>query len=188
HHRARRPATLPRACTAGAPSTPTATVSGAHSPGDALGLRRCTLRGCARRPLSRRRHLPRGACTSPSRCAPRGANTRCGTSGTSQTAMTPAPTALSRVHRELRVQSPDLRRAPLSWSGGRRRSYDRLIFLADRNRFFRFAQQCQCPSSEMVRAECVLESRVGGAGVNEIGPAELADVAQTLKNLGVNEL
>ena len=40
----------------------------------------------------------------------------------------------------------------------------------------------------MVRAECVLESRVGGAGVNEIGPAELADVAQTLKNLGVNEL
>ncbi len=40
----------------------------------------------------------------------------------------------------------------------------------------------------MMGAERVLEARVSGAGINEVGPAELPDVAQPLKNFGVDEL
>jgi hypothetical protein len=40
----------------------------------------------------------------------------------------------------------------------------------------------------MVGAERVLESRVGGAGIDEVGPSELADVPESLKDFGVDEV
>jgi hypothetical protein len=40
----------------------------------------------------------------------------------------------------------------------------------------------------MMRAERVLEAGVSRAGINQICPAKLPDVTQTLKNLGVDEL
>jgi hypothetical protein len=40
----------------------------------------------------------------------------------------------------------------------------------------------------MVRAQRVLEPRVGGAGIDQVRPAKLADVAKALKYFGVDEL
>jgi len=49
------------------------------------------------------------------------------------------------------------------------------------------AQHRESSTREVVRAERVLEARVRRAGVDEVRPAELADVAQPLKDVGVNE-
>jgi hypothetical protein len=67
----------------------------------------------------------------------------------------------------------------------RGRSDDRLLVLVDR--MLGFAQQCQRPAREVVRPKGVLESGVGGAGINEVRPAELADVPEALKDIGVEK-
>jgi len=39
----------------------------------------------------------------------------------------------------------------------------------------------------VICAECVFEARVAGAGVDEVGEAELSDVSQTLERAGVDQ-
>jgi len=68
-----------------------------------------------------------------------------------------------------------------------RRPDDRLLLLADRDRMLGLAKQCQRASREMMRAESVLKARMRCAGINEVGPAKLANVTQTLKDFGIDE-
>jgi hypothetical protein len=48
-------------------------------------------------------------------------------------------------------------------------------------------EEAEGASREVVCAECVLEARVAGAGVDEVGEAELPDVSQTLERAGVDQ-
>ena len=66
-------------------------------------------------------------------------------------------------------------------------SNDRLLVFADRDQVLGFAKERQRAPREVVRAERVLESRMGGAGIDEISPTELPHVAQPLKDLGVDQ-
>src|SRR2546423_2688649 len=70
----------------------------------------------------------------------------------------------------------------------RRRSHDRLLVFADRDGVFRLAQEREGATRQMMCAERVLESRMGRAGVDEIGPAQLSNVTQALKDFGIDEL
>jgi len=65
---------------------------------------------------------------------------------------------------------------------------DRLLFLADRDRMLGLAKERQRASREVMGAEGVLETRMRCARINQVGPAKLADVAQTLKDFGIDEL
>jgi len=67
------------------------------------------------------------------------------------------------------------------------RSHDVLLFLADGDRILGFAKERESPAGEVVRPQRVLESGMRCAGVNEIRPAQLANVAQALKDFGVDE-
>lgn len=69
----------------------------------------------------------------------------------------------------------------------RRRPDYRLVDFSDRRRVFGFAKERQRATREVVGAECVLESRVGRAGVDEVSPTELANVSEPLKDFGVDE-
>src|SRR5258705_3267745 len=66
-------------------------------------------------------------------------------------------------------------------------SNHRLLGLTDRRRILRFAKERQRAAREVVRAECVLEARVGGTGIHEVGPAKLPNVSESLKDFGINE-
>ena len=70
----------------------------------------------------------------------------------------------------------------------RRRPDYRLVDFSDRRRVFGFAKERQGASREVVGSERVLESRVGGAGVDEVSPSQLADVPEPLKDFGVEEI
>jgi hypothetical protein len=65
---------------------------------------------------------------------------------------------------------------------------DGLLILADRDGRFGLAKERQRAPGEMVRAEGVLEPRVRRTRINEIRPAKLPNVAQALKDFGVDEL
>jgi hypothetical protein len=50
-----------------------------------------------------------------------------------------------------------------------------------------FFQEGERAPGKMVGAECVLEAGVGGPGVDEVGEAELPDVAQALHGIRVEQ-
>jgi hypothetical protein len=50
------------------------------------------------------------------------------------------------------------------------------------------AKEGQRAAREMVSAQGVLETRMGCAGIDQVGPAKLADVPQALKDLCIDEL
>src|SRR5436190_1080867 len=119
-------------------------------------------------------HLRRGACTSPSRCEPRDASRRSGTSDTWRTAETREPSALSPERRAICVRRADRHAAAdestLVWSARSRPAKHR-----------------ERPAGEMISAERVMEARMRRAGIGEAGPAELADVAQPLQDGRIDE-
>ncbi len=49
------------------------------------------------------------------------------------------------------------------------------------------AKERQRAPREMMGAEGVLETRMRCAGINQVGPPELSDVTQALKDFGVDE-
>ena len=63
----------------------------------------------------------------------------------------------------------------------------RLLVLTDRGGIFRFAKERQSASGKMMRSQSVLEPGMRRAGVDEISPTELADVSQSLEDLGVDK-
>jgi hypothetical protein len=68
----------------------------------------------------------------------------------------------------------------------RGRANDRLLLFADRRCVFGFAKEGERAPREVVRAKRVLEARVRGAGIDQIGPPELAYVPQSLKDFRVD--
>jgi hypothetical protein len=69
----------------------------------------------------------------------------------------------------------------------RRRPDDRLLAVGDRDRLLGFAKERECAPGKVVSAERVLEPRMGSAGIDEIRPTELADIAQALEDFGIDE-
>src|SRR6476661_7445968 len=63
----------------------------------------------------------------------------------------------------------------------------RLLVLTDRCCVFRFAKERQSAPGKVMRSQSVLEPGVRRAGVDEICPSELADVSQSLEDLGVDK-
>src|SRR4029077_405713 len=68
------------------------------------------------------------------------------------------------------------------------RSGIRLGGFTGRGRVFRFAKERQSATREVMSAKRVLESRMRGARVDEVGPTQLAYISEALKDFGVDEL
>ena len=64
--------------------------------------------------------------------------------------------------------------------GAGRRAGPRAAVQAIRLELAPFLERGERPASQVVGAECVLEAGMGGAGVNQEGVADLADVAESL--------
>ena len=69
----------------------------------------------------------------------------------------------------------------------RRGSDDCLLVLTNRDRILCLAKKREGATRQVVRPQCVLESRMGRARVDEVRPAQLPDVAEPLKDFGIDE-
>jgi hypothetical protein len=69
----------------------------------------------------------------------------------------------------------------------RRRSNYRLFFSICTTEPVALGHQRQRSARQMIRAECVLEPRVGRSGINEIRQAKLPDVSESLKDFRIDE-